>query len=212
MIHRARMLAAAFVAGLFVVVVAGEVIARRAEDVFAGKVVVLKKRPPTRFKTADGFIGFLRTNAVQTVYADEDNTWNFETMAFFRKPLGDLEVDMVFFDVTHGSSEDSRHFVDTYTQYTQDRNTRILSGKCKLIRPAFDANRSYEIVVQHQGDPLAKGFFSTKGVSQEQLDNEKRAAVELQKMEESMKDLQKKVDEQNAKEGQENKKAADDLF
>lgn len=210
--HRARILAAAILAGLFVVVIAGEVIARRVEDVFAGKVVVLKKRPPTHFKTADGFIGFLRTNAVQTVYADADNTWSFETMAFFRRPLGDLEVDMVFFDVTHGSSEGSRRFVDTFTQYTQDRNTRILSGKCQLIRPAFDANRSYMIVVQHQGDTLAKGSFSTKGVSQEQLDNEKRVAAEVQKMEESMRDLQKKVEEQNARESEQNKKAADDLF
>jgi hypothetical protein len=212
MTHRVRLGAAALVAGLFVVLVAGEGIARRAEDVFAGKVVILKKRPPLSFKSADGFIGFLRTNSVQTVYADGDNTWTFETMAFFHRPLGDLEVDMVFYDVTNGGGEG--RFVDTYTQYTQDRNTRVLSGKCQLIRPTFDANKSYNIVVQHQGTTLARGHFSTKGISQDQLDNEKRVAAEMVKMEESMKDLQKKVDEQKAREEAQKKdqKAADDLF
>jgi hypothetical protein len=202
----------ALVAGLFIVIIAGEVIARRAEDVFAGRVVILKKRPPNAFKSADGFISFLRGNSVQTVYADEDTTWTFETMAFFRRPLGDLEVDMVFYDITDGSSEGSRRFVDTYTQYTQDRNTRILSGKCHLIRPAFDANKSYQVVVQHQGTELAKGTFSTKGISQDQIDNQMRYEAEMKKMEESMKDLQKKVEEQNAQDSQQNKKAADDLF
>jgi hypothetical protein len=212
MSHRVRAGITALVAGIFIVLVAGEVIARRAEDVFAGKVVILRQRPPVSFKSADGFIGFLRNNSIQTVYAAQDNTWTFETMAFFRRPLGDLEVDMVFYDVTNGSSEDSRRFVDTYTQYTQDRNTRVLSGKCHLIRPSFDANRSYQVVVQHQGTELAKGYFATKGVSQEQIDNQLRYESEMKKMEESMKDLQKKVEEQKAKESQDNKKAADDLF
>ena len=212
MSHRVRVGLAALVAGLFVVLVAGEVIARRPEEVFAGKVVILKRNPPTAFKSADGFISFLRGNSIGTVYADEDNTWTFQTMAFFRRPLGDLEVDMVFYDVTDGSSEDTRRFVDTYTQYTQDRNTRVLSGKCHLIRPAFDANRAYQVVVQHQGDVLAKGSFTTKGISQEQIDNQKRYEAEMQKMEASMKDLQKKVEEQKAQDSQQNKKAADDLF
>ncbi len=212
MSHRVRVGLAALVAGLFVVIVAGEVIARRAEDVFSGKVVILKRSPPAAFKSADGFISFLRGNSIGTVYADEDNTWTFETMAFFRRPLGDLEVDMVFYDVTDGASEDTRRFIDTYTQYTQDRNTRVLSGKCHLIRPAFDANRAYQVVVQHQGDVLAKGSFSTKGISQEQIDNQKRYEVEMQKMEASMKDLQKKVEEQKAQDSQQNKKASDDLF
>jgi hypothetical protein len=194
--------------------VAGEVIARRAEDVFAGKVVVLKKRPPVSFKTGDGFVQFLQANSMRTVYADADNTWTFETMAFFRRALGDWEVEMVFYDVENGSSDGSRRFVDSFTEYTQDRNTRVLSGKCHLIRPSFDANKNYMIVVMHKSEELAKGFFSTKGISQEQIDNQLRADAEVKKMEASMKELEQKVKEQEeaAKKSKENEKAADDLF
>ena len=214
MSHRARIFAAAVVAALFVVVVAGEVIARKPEDVFGGKVIILKKRPPTAFKTADGFVQFLHANAMRTVYADADNTWTFETMAFFRRALGDWEVEMVFYDVGAGSSNAARRFVDSYTQYTQDRNTRSLSGKVQLIRPQFDANKDYMVVVQHKGDELAKGFFSTKGISQQQIDDQLRVEAEMKKMEQSMKDLEQKVKEQEeaAKKKQEDSKAADDLF
>jgi hypothetical protein len=214
MSHRARILAAALVAALFVAVIGGEVVARRAEDVFGGKVIILKKRPPTTFKTADGFIQFLHANAMRVVYANADNTWTFETMAFFRRALGDWEVEMVFYDVDAGSSNAARRFVDSYTQYTQDRNTRSLSGKVQLIRPQFDANKDYMVVVQHKGDELAKGFFSTKGISQQQIDDQLRYEAELKKMEESMKDLEKKAKEQEdaAKKREENSKAADDLF
>ena len=53
----------------FVLVVAvGEVVARNAESVFAGKVLLLKKRPPSYFKTKQAFIRFLKQNSTKTVY------------------------------------------------------------------------------------------------------------------------------------------------
>jgi hypothetical protein len=205
---------AAIVLGLALTVALGELAAADAENVFAGKVLLLKKKPPGYFKTKDGFVSFLRGNSISTVYADEDNTWSFETMAFFRRPLGDYEVEMVFYNVEDGSGKNQRRFVDSYTQSTQDRNTRVLSGKARLTRPSFDANIKYMLVVQHKSAELAKGFFGTKGVSQAALDDQKRVEIEMKKMEESMKDLERKVKEQEEREkkDQENKKAAEDLF
>lgn len=209
-------IAAVVVAALFLTAVVGEVAARGAEDVFAGKVLLLKKRPPSYFKTKGGFISYLRSHSIKSVHANEDNTWTFETMSFFRRPLGDYEVEMVFYDVENGSSKSKRRFADSYTQYTQDRNTRILSGKAHLTRDSFDAHKKYMIVVQHKGRELAKGFFTTKGVSQAALDQQKRVEAEMKKMEESMKQLQKlakeQEEEQKKKEAEENEKAADDLF
>jgi predicted ribosome quality control (RQC) complex YloA/Tae2 family protein len=191
-------------------------VAANAENVFAGKVVVLKKLPPTYFPTKDGFVSFLRNNSVKTLYADENNEWMFQSMAFFKKPLGDYEVEMVFYDVKNGKSKDKRKFVNSFTQYTQDRNTRSLLGRAILIRPSFDANRDYMVVVQRHSEEVATGFFSTKGVSQAQLDEQKRQDAEMKKMEESMKELERKAKEQEEQqkrdEEQKNRKAADSLF
>lgn len=208
--------AAVAVAAVFLTAVVGEVAAGGAEDVFAGKVLLLKKKPPSYFKSKGGFVSFLRGNSIKTVYADEDNTWSFETMAFFRRPLGDYEVEMVFYDVDNGSSKNQRRFADSYTQYTQDRNTRILSGKAHLTRDSFDANKKYMLVVQHKSAELAKGFFTTRGISQDAIDQQKRVDHEMEKMEESMKKLEKLAREQEEaqkkKDAEKNEKAADDLF
>ena len=207
---------ALLVAVFFLFFAAGEVLAAKVENVFAGKVLILKKRPPSHFKTTGGFVQFLRKNSKKVVYANEKNQWNFETMSFFRKPLGDYEVEMVFYDVENGKSKDKRKFVDSFTQYTQDRNTRILSGKARLTMPSFDANKSYMIIVQKRSKEVAKGYFSTKGISQAEIDQQKRLDYEMKQMEKSMKELQEKArkqeEEQKKKEQEQDKKAGDDMF
>ena len=191
-------------------------VAANAENVFAGKVVVIKKLPPTYFPTQNGIVQFLRNHSVKFLHADENHEWMFQSMAFFKRPLGDYEVEMVFFDVKNGKSKDKRRFVNSFTQYTQDRNTRSLLGRAILTRPSFDANREYMVVVQRHSEEVATGFFSTKGISQEQIDEQKRYEAEVKKMEESMKDLERKAKEQEEQqkreEEQRNKKAADSLF
>lgn len=202
-------------AAVFVVVCVGEVFARRPEDVFAGKVLILKKRPRSYYRKAGQFISFLRTHSTKVVYEQpEDRLWSFETMAFFRRPLGDYEVEMVFYDIENGRSKSKRRFVDSYPQYTQDRNTRILSGKVKLVRPQFDANRRYMLVAQHRGRELAQGEFSTKGTSQAAIDQQKRYEKVQADMEKSMKELEQKAKEQEEAEKKRKKKEMEetDLF
>jgi len=199
-------------AALFLVVAVGEVAAGGVEDVFAGKVIVLKKKPPSWFRSKQAFVKFLRSHSTRLVYENEDHTWSFETMAFFRRPLGDYEVDMVFYDVEAGSGKNQRRFVDSYAQNTMDRNTRSLSHKTHLTRPQFDAKIRYMITVQSRGRELAKGFFETRGVSQAAIDQQKRLEHEMKKMEKSMRELEEKARRQQEEEKKRNDEAAGDLF
>ena len=188
---------------------------RSVEDVFAGKVLILDKRPPTYFKTKGAFIRFLRGHSTKKVHENADKEWVFETMAFFRRPLGDYEAQVAFYDVTDGRSDAQRRFVDGYAQQTMDRNTRILSHKARLTRPHFDAGRDYVVQVQSRGNVLARGSFSTRGTSQAAIDQQLRYEAEMKKMEESMKELEKKAKEQKEREKREAEKddeAAEDLF
>jgi hypothetical protein len=184
------------------------------EDKFAGKFLLLKRRPPSSFRSVGSFASFLRKNSIKTVYENEEREWVFESIAFFRRPLGDYEVEVVFYDIGNGRATNQRRFVNSYTQYTQDRNTRSLSGKVRLDRSGFDADKRYMIVASHKGDELAKGEFRTRGTSQEQLDEMKRIRAEQERMKKEMEELARKAKEQQEKQKQkeENKKAAEDLF
>ena len=197
---------------LALVVGIGEVAARSAEKVFSGRIFVLTKRPPSYFRTKNGFVSFLRKNSTKTVYENKDKVWAFTTMAFLKRKLGDYELEMVFYDIKRGRSKAQRKFVNSYTQYTQDRNTRSLSGKTELVRPSFDANRRYMIVAQSRGQELAFGEFTTRGTSQRALDSQKRCEQAQKEMEKSMRDLERRAKEQEEREKKMNKKAADDLF
>ena len=192
------------------------VFAANAEKVFAGKVIVIKKIPPTWFNTKNGFVNFLRKNKTDVIHANEDDEWNFKAMAFFRKPIGDYEVEMVFYDIGSGSSKSMREFRGSVTQYTQDRNSKSLLGRATLTRPTFDANRKYFVEVQSHGKTVATGQFATKGISQDQLDQEKRIEAKRKEMEKEMEAMKRREEEQRKKEAAEQQKkdaaAGQDLF
>ena len=210
-----RTLAGVFVVSLVCTILfvsTKELTAGGVESVFAGRIFILNKRPPSYFRTKGAFVSYLKRNSLKTVHENRDKTWTFQTMAFFKRPLGDYEVEMVFYDIKAGKSKRARRFVNSYTQYTQDRNTRSLSGKTTLIRPPFDANRKYMVVAQSHGRELAKGEFTTRGTTQAALDNQKRMEKVQKEMEESIKDLERKAKEQAEREKKESQKAADDLF
>ncbi|MDD5305847.1 MAG: hypothetical protein PHU25_00865 [Deltaproteobacteria bacterium] len=188
------------------------VAAGQAEDAFAGRILVLTKKPPGWFKSPSAFISFLRANSAKIVYEDKNRTWRFETIAFFKKPLGDYEVTMVFYDVENGRGEGQRKFVNSYTQYTQDRNSRSLSGTTELIRPDFDANRTYVIIATSAGKEVAKGEFQTRGTTQASIEQAAYMEKQQAQMEKEMKELEQKAKEQEEKAKQQNKAAGDNLF
>ena len=192
------------------------VLAANAETTFAGKVIVLKKIPPTWFDSKNGFVNFLRKNKTDVIHANEDNEWNFKAMAFFRKPLGDYECEMVFYDIGAGSGAGMREFRGSVTQYTQDRNSKSLLGRATLTRPTFDANRKYFVEVQSHGKTMATGTFATQGTSQNQLDQEKRMEAKRKEMEKEMEAMKRREEEQRKKEANEQQKkdaaAGQDLF
>jgi hypothetical protein len=192
------------------------VFAANAENVFAGKVLVLDQIPPTWFNTKNGFVNFLKKHRTNVVSANADNEWAFKAMAFFRKPIGDYEVEMVFYDIGNGSGGGMREFRGSVTQYTQDRNAKSLLGRATLTRPTFDANRKYFVEVQSHGKTMATGQFATKGISQNQLDQQKRIEHQQKEMQKEMEAMKRREEEQRRQEELEQQKkdanAGNDLF
>jgi hypothetical protein len=188
------------------------VMANQAEDTFAGRILILKQKPTGWFKSPAAFVSFLRANSVKVVYEDKNKSWHFETFAFFKKPLGDYEVTLVFYDVENGRGEGQRKFVNSYTQYTQDRNARSLSGTTELIRPDFDANRTYLIIATNAGKEVANGEFQTKGTTQASMDQQALIEKQQAELQQQMKEIEQKAKEQEEKAKQQNKAAGDNLL
>lgn len=131
------------------------------EDRFAGEIVVLRKRPPPRFRSQAAFGEFLRQHRARRLPADRSNgkRWSLEFMAFFKKPVNDFEVKVKFFDITKG-----RVFVAGDSVMTAVRGQRVLAINMPLEGPIFVAKRRYQMyLVDARGVALASTQFELDG-------------------------------------------------
>jgi hypothetical protein len=116
----------------------------KVADVLKGRIVIMLKRAPARFANPSSFIRFLQANRKQHIWPDKNNKkeWRFEFMAFYARPLNDLEVTVKFYDVTEG-----KKFVAADTFYTPQKGQRILASSMTLNKPRFEVNRKYQMYV-----------------------------------------------------------------
>jgi hypothetical protein len=135
---------------------------RKVEDVFRGKVVITSKRAPARFSNAGAFVRFLQSNRKEHIWPDKKNKkeWRYEFMAFFARPLNDIEVTVKFYDVT-----DIKKFIAADSFYLSGRGQRILASNMVLNQPRFNVNRKYNMVVTNPkgGTALATATFWLRG-------------------------------------------------
>lgn len=115
----------------------------RVERLYKGKVVILKKRPPMRFKSQGSWLHFLRVNKIQYVWPNKKapKKWRFEFMAFFQRALKDVEVKIKFYDIT-----DIKKFIAADSFYL-NRDQTIFASDMEVESPPFSVNRKYKMFV-----------------------------------------------------------------
>ncbi len=151
----------AVVAILVAFLAQGHAEARKPEDVFAGKILLSKKRFPTYAKSVRAYIQQLRKQSSDRFWEDEENKqWKIYFAAFWKKPLNDLEVTVKLFDVTSG-----RRLVEAYEQLLSQRGERAYLGTLELPRETgkYEANTRILMVVENRGRVLAQKTFFLQG-------------------------------------------------
>lgn len=117
---------------------------------YAGQVIIFDARPPSRWRTDSVFHRFVRAHRTNRIAAGDDGNWRIEYMAFFRRPVGDREVQVLFYDV-----HDAERYISSYSLYLADPSQRIVGGNARLERPDFRPNRYYRIVVTSRRRTIA---------------------------------------------------------
>jgi hypothetical protein len=134
--------------------------AGKPERVFAGQIIVSKKRLPTKAKSANAFIKTLRKSKAKNFWEDkEKKRWVIYFAAFFKRPLNDLEVTVKFYDISSGS----RRLMASFEQYLSNRGMQSLISKTKLYRKDFGVNKHIWMVVENRGKVLAQAKFKLLG-------------------------------------------------
>lgn len=147
---------------IIVLSVARTAVARRPEDVFAGKILLSDKAFLRAAKSTAAYISGLRKQSRDRFMEDkEKREWKIHYAAFFAKPVSELEVVAKFFDVSSGS----RRLVESYEQYLDTRGQRAIVGNVTLRKGvgAYDANTKILMVMESNGRVLAQTSFFIGG-------------------------------------------------
>jgi hypothetical protein len=158
--HKGFALRFGTVLALSILVFARPVAAGKPEDVFKGKIIITKNRLPMRFSSSGAFVSALQKNKIDKIWpteehGDDKGTWDLEYLAFFAQPLDDSEIQVKFFDITHGDKK----FVAGDPQYTRERGSRIFGSSIQLAKPEFDVRRHYIMTIESKGRVIATTAF-----------------------------------------------------
>lgn len=119
---------------------------------YGGQVILLSKRPPSRWANDGIFHRFVAQHKVGSVSDGEDGNWRVEYMGFFRRAVNDREVTVRFYN----AGDRSGRYLTSYTLYLSDMRQRIVGGNVTLERPDFQPNQYYKITVASRGKTLAQ--------------------------------------------------------
>lgn len=138
--------------------------AAKPEDVFKGKIIITKDRLPMKFSSPGAFISALQSKKIDKVWPVEEKgadhgVWKLEYIAFFARPLDDNEIQLKFFEITHGEKK----FVASDPQYTTGKGSRVFGASIELAKPEFDVNKQYMMNMYSRGQIIATTSFWLRG-------------------------------------------------
>jgi MYXO-CTERM domain-containing protein len=132
----------------------------KPERVFGGKVLLSKKRFPNWARSVNTYIGKIKKQRAKKFWENKDKKeWKIHFMAFFKRPLDDMEVTIKLYDVT----TPPKRMLSAFEQYL-DRCSTSYSSHMTLKREDFGVNKEILITVGGRGNPvMASGKFKILG-------------------------------------------------
>ena len=127
---------------------------------YKGKIKTSKKRYPTSAKSKRAYFAKIKKQSGTKFWEDtEKKQWKIYYIAFFKRPLNDLEVTVKIYDIT----EKQRSMKVAYEQYLDRRGQKEIISHITLDREKFGVNRRLEMTIENRGKVLARGRFQILG-------------------------------------------------
>lgn len=134
-----------------ITILASTALATLIQDMYAGRVIVLDKLPPSSWPDNRWIVKFIKQHSTTKVDENQDKNWNVHFMAFFRKAIDARQVTVIFNDINDGNER----FIQSYDMMLYDTAQRIVGDTQLLSRPAFRPNRYYNIVITAKRTKIA---------------------------------------------------------
>jgi hypothetical protein len=125
------------------------------EDALKGKIIISDKPLPTRWTSVGAYVAQLKSLNKGTLWYDKKSgKLTIQYAAFFAKPVDDVQVNLVLFDITNGA-----HTQKVSTENFMNRGDRVLFNSVVFDKEDIEGNKKYLLTIQDRGRVIASGTF-----------------------------------------------------
>jgi hypothetical protein len=125
------------------------------EDSLKGRIIISDKPLPTHWSSVSSYVATLKNLNKGTLWYDKKSgklTVNYA--AFFAKPVEDVQVNLVLYDITNGA-----HDQKVSTENFMTRGDRVLFNTVVFDKEDIEGNKKYLITIEDRRRVIASGTF-----------------------------------------------------
>src|SRR5262249_14801188 len=125
----------------------------RAEpaDALKGRVIVSEKNIPTSWNSVGSYVSQLKGMNKETFWYDKKTgKVTVQFAAFFAKPVNDVQVMLVIYDITGGA-----HTQTTSTENFTNHGDRWLFNSVTCDKEDLEGNKKYLFAIEYRHRPIA---------------------------------------------------------
>ena len=125
------------------------------EDYLKGRIIISDKALPTRWSSVSSFVSTLKNLNKGTLWYDKKSgKLTVQYAAFFAKPVEDVQVNLVLYDITNGA-----HTQKVSTENFMTRGDRVLFNSVVFDKEDIEGNKKYLMTIEDRKRVIASGTF-----------------------------------------------------
>lgn len=125
------------------------------EDALKGRIIVSDKPLPTKWSSVSGYVAQMKNLSKGTVWYDKKSgKLTVHYAAFFAKPVDDVQVNLVLYDVTGG-----QHMQKVSTENFMQRGDRVLFNSVEFDKEDIEGNKKYMMTIEDRRRVIASATF-----------------------------------------------------
>ncbi len=125
------------------------------EDLLKGRIIISDKALPTHWSSVGSYVSTLKALNKGTVWYDKKTgKATLQYAAFFAKPVDDVQVNLVLYDVTNGA-----HQQKVSTENFMQRGDRVLFNSVVFDKEDIEGNKKYLMTIEDRRRIIASGTF-----------------------------------------------------
>jgi hypothetical protein len=125
------------------------------EDFLKGRIIISDKPLPSHWSSVGGYVSQMKALNKGTIWYDKKTgKLTVQYAAFFAKPVDDVQVMLVLYDVTNGA-----HNKKVETENFMQRGDRVLFNSVEFDKEDIEGNKKYMMTLEDRHRIIASGTF-----------------------------------------------------